>query len=176
MSHCLTNHQADFDQFIQGIKTLTLATVSSEGIAEASYAPFVRVGGYWYVYVSELATHTQNMMSAGTASVLLIEPEQDASNLFARRRATFQMNAQEVPRETSDWLAIMSQFEAQFGSIIALIKGLSDFHLMALTPISGSFVCGFAQAFALGGENMLLVKQRREPSSRNKTLVDVNCA
>jgi len=176
MSACLTDHQADFDQFIRSFKTLTLATVSVAGIPEASYAPFVCVEGTWYVYVSELATHTQNMMSAGTASVLLIEPEQDASNLFARRRVSFQMHVQEVPRETEDWLLVMSRFESQFGSIIALIKGLSDFHLMALTPISGSFVCGFARAFTLGGENMLFVKQRREPSGRDKAQMDVNRA
>lgn len=176
MSHCLTNHQADFDQFIQGFKTLTLATVSSEGIAEASYAPFVRIDGVWYVYVSELASHTQNMMQAAMVSVLLIEPEGDAKSLFARKRASFQMRVYNVSRGTDCWSSVITDFEAQFGHIMALLKGLSDFHLMALTPISGSFVCGFAQAFALGGENMLLVKQRREPSSRNKTLVDVNCA
>lgn len=166
--------QADFDQFIMGFQTLILASVSSEGSPEVSYAPFVRVAGVWYVYVSELASHTKNMLDTGLASALLIESEQDASNLFARKRASFQMRADEVSRETVEWCSVMAIFESRFGSVVGLIKDLTDFHLMALTPLSGSFVRGFAQAFTLGGETMLLVNQRREPTGANS--MDVNCA
>jgi len=176
MSNNLSSIQTDFNQFILGFKTLTLATVTVDGFPEVSYAPFIRLDGVWYIYVSELATHTQNILNSGTASVLLVEPEGDAANLFARKRASFQMKAQEVSRGTECWSSVMTDFEVQFGHIMALLKGLSDFHLMALTPISGSFVRGFAQAFTLGGETMLLVQQRREHNSQDTTLVGTPCA
>jgi putative heme iron utilization protein len=166
MTETITKVQADFNQFILGFNTLTLATVSADGIPEASYAPFIRVAGVWYVFVSELAQHTQNLMVMPQASVLLIEAEQNTVNLFARKRASFQMRVHEVSRETSEWHDIIDAFEVRFGDIVSMIRGLSDFHLMALTPISGSFVRGFAQAFVLGGEDMLLVANRREREAR----------
>jgi putative heme iron utilization protein len=166
MNETITKVQADFNQFILSFDTLILATVSGGGVPEASYAPFIRIAGVWYVFISELAQHTQNLIATPQASVLLIEAEQDAANLFARRRVSFQMRVHEVSRETSEWHDIIDAFEVRFGDIVSMIRGLSDFHLMALTPISGGFVRGFAQAFVLGGEDMLLVANRREREAR----------
>ena len=167
MSDRLAGVQADFDQFIGGFKTVQLASVSLSGQPEASYAPFIRLDGVWYVYISELAQHTQNLLTTLQVSILLIEPEQTASNLFARKRASFQMCAKEVSRETERWSLIMDTFDAQFGDIIMVLRNLTDFHLMAMTPVSGGFVRGFAQAFTLGGNDMLTVNMRRELGHRS---------
>jgi hypothetical protein len=168
--------QADFDQFIMGFQTLTLASVSATGVPEVSYAPFVRLSDVWYIYVSELAQHTRNMIDTKQAAVLLIEPEQAAKNYFARKRVTFQMQTDEVSRETKRWFSVMTVFESQFGDVIRMIKPLTDFHLMALTPVAGNFVRGFAQAYSLTGDSMCTVHQRRERDSAEAPLVDVNGA
>lgn len=162
----LVQVQTDFDQFIASIETLLLATVSNLGEPEASYAPFVRVDDVWYVFVSDLAKHTENLMRSNKASVLLIADEQDSPSMFARKRASFQMNAREVSRETELWSAIIDVFELRFGSIVNVIKTLSDFHLIALRPISGGFVRSFGQAFSLGGECMLTVATQRKREVR----------
>jgi hypothetical protein len=158
--------QADFEQFIASIKTLLLATVSDLDEPEASYVPFVHVDGVWYVFVSELAKHTANLMVSNKAAVLLIADEQDSSNLFARKRVSFQMSVSEVSRETEQWSTIIDTFELRFGSIMNVIKTLSDFHLIALHPISGGFVRSFGQAFTLGGEFMLTVATQRKREAR----------
>jgi hypothetical protein len=167
MNNRLAEVQADFDQFVVGFKTLQLASVSTTGQPEASYAPFIRLDGVWYVYISELAQHTKNILTTHRASVLLIEPEQTASNLFARKRVSFQMDAQEVSRETPDWLFIMDVFECQFGNLMQVLRGLVDFHLIAMKPRSGGFVRGFAQAFALGGDDVSSISMRRELGHRS---------
>ena len=44
-------------------QTLQLATVSADGLPEASYAPFVADQGRYWVYLSDLARHTANLLA-----------------------------------------------------------------------------------------------------------------
>lgn len=154
--------QSDFDQFIAGVNILHLASTSLDGVPEASYAPCVHLDGIWYVYLSDLAKHTQNILTTGRVSILLIEPAQASANMFALKRVSFDMKAEDVSRETEQWSSVLDFFESRFGAMVAMIRPLSDFHLIALEPISGGFVRGFGQAFILGGEKMLKIEKRRE--------------
>lgn len=162
MDKTLDSVQQDFTTFIAGFRSAQLATVSPDGWPESSYAPFVRLNGVWYVYLSELAQHTRNLLEHPCLSLMLIEPEDAAAQVFARKRASLRMTASEVSRETSEWLEVMGLFTATFGDIMQVLRGLTDFHLFALRPQQGVFVRGFAQAFELGGEDMLVVRHVRD--------------
>ncbi len=48
--------------FIAGFRTAVLATSSDDGSPHASYAPFVFSGPSFYVFVSNLAVHTRNLI------------------------------------------------------------------------------------------------------------------
>ena len=145
----------EYRDFLPSFRSLCLATVDETGKPDLSYAPHVlSPEGRFYVFLSDLARHTGLLRTSGCASVLLIEAEAQAQEIFARKRISFQCQAEQVERESMEWGQILAEFEQQFGEIVTLLKGLGDFHLFRLSPESGLFIKGFGQAFAIGGERM----------------------
>ena len=135
---------------LRDCKTLQLATASAEGVPEASYAPFVRTeDGAFHICVSDLSRHTGHLVATGRASVLVIEDESGTTQLFTRRRLAFECRAEQIPRDGARWHAVMNLFQCKFGEVIALIRPLADFRLIALRPRRGTFVKGFGQAYRI---------------------------
>ena len=136
-------------------KTLQMATASAAGEPEASYAPFVRTDdNAFYICVSDLSRHTGHLAANSRASVLLIEDESEAAQLFARRRLVFECAAGQVERGSARWNAVMDLFEHEFGAVIGLIRPLADFRMFALVPRRGVFVKGFGQAYRIAGPGL----------------------
>ncbi len=144
----------EFLAFRQRFKTVQLATADAEGKPEASYAPFIREGKDFYVYVSELSKHTANMLANPEVSLIFLEPEDEARQLFARRRLTYYAVAEDIPRDSENFTALIDAFQMQFGSIMDILKSLADFHLLKLVPHSGNYVAGFGKAFELAGKGL----------------------
>lgn len=145
---------ADCREFAQQFQTVQLATASTAGVPEASYAPFYREGRDFYVFLSELSRHARNLLENPRASLLLIENEGDAANLFSRRRLVYQCTCQEVERGGERFEQKMDAFQAKFGNMIGLLRELGDFHLYRITPVTGTYVAGFAKAYELVGEDL----------------------
>lgn len=143
-------------------QTLHLGTVGADGLPEASYAPYVSEGGRYYVYLSELARHSANLLATGRASVLFIESEAQAKHLFARERLTLACQAAECVRTTPRFEAVMERFDARFGKFMQAIRPLRDFRLFELLPLSGSYVAGFARAYTLAGDDLDQLRHRQE--------------
>ena len=137
-------------------KTLQMATASAAGEPEASYAPFVRTrkDNAFFICVSDLSRHTGHLAANGNASVLLIEDESEAAQLFARRRLVFECAAGQVEHGSARWNAVMDLFERKFGEVIGLIRPLADFRMFALVPRRGVFVKGFGQAYRIAGSTL----------------------
>ncbi|KUJ74343.1 hypothetical protein AVO42_02730 [Thiomicrospira sp. XS5] len=150
----LSNIYNEFNQFIDSHQSVVMATINKAAEPEASYAPVMRHDGRFYVYISELSNHTFNLMEDPQASLLFIEPENDAKHLFARKRATLKATAKHIQRSDSEWEGTMDKLEEKFGEIIQMLKPLEDFHLFELTPLSAGYVRGFAQAYKLEGEDL----------------------
>lgn len=141
-------HLQNYHQLIQHQKTLLLSTVSEQGEPECSYAPYVRdQQGVFYIYVSDLAVHTKNMMHNQKVSIMFIKPETETQNLFARERAVFYCSIREIQRTDECFDKQLQQLKQQFGETVDLLRSLSDFHLLALTPVDGKYVAGFGQAY-----------------------------
>jgi len=139
-----------YQALIQQQQTMLLSTVNEQGEAESSYAPYVRdEDGVFYIYVSDLASHTQNMLQHGKASVLFIQSENQASNLFARERVTFQCAVKEIQANAEIYPVQLSKMKQCLGETIELLAGLSDFHLLALQPVSGRYIKGFGKAYTV---------------------------
>lgn len=164
---------AEIESFRQRFKTLLMATVSDQGKPEASYAPYFPGERFTcYVYLSELAKHTQNLLATGRAGILFIEDEKleqnkPGSNPFARKRLSFDCLTESIPRDSQAWVEIMDGFSVTFGDFVEVIKPLTDFHLFRLKAQQGSYVKGFAQAFSIGGEGLSEIhhlRGRNEPS------------
>jgi putative heme iron utilization protein len=149
------NPQEILGQLLGGVKTLQLATLDAAGEPAISYAPFVQDdAGNFYIFVSGLASHTQEILRHPQVAVLLMEDEQEARQLFARTRATYRCEAQVVARDDALFPLMLDALENRFGNVVSLLRGLGDFVLFRLQPQSGRFVMGFGQAFVLVGEGL----------------------
>ncbi|WP_051206375.1 HugZ family protein [Oceanospirillum maris] len=151
----LSDIQAEQHLFRQRCNTLILATLNSDQWPEASYAPFIEdeVGNH-YIFVSELAAHTQHLLDNKKVSWMLIADEQDTRQLFARQRFTCLGHAELIPRDQAEFSDRLEQMQEQFGDIINLLKGLADFHLLKLSPKQATYVRGFGQAYTLSGKGL----------------------
>ena len=142
--------QSACDQLIASHKTLLLATHSvDDGANHISYAPYVRDEDNFYIFVSELAKHTKNLMSHPQVSILFIQAESDADNLFARQRVTLDCQVEEIQKASPLYDHQLNVMTEKFGNIIHVLRTLPDFHLLALTPKNGQFVAGFGKAIPL---------------------------
>ena len=143
-----------FASLLKSCNTLQLATLSMANEPEASYAPYLYEDGSYYIFVSELASHTQNLRHHSQASIMLIESEADARNAFARKRFTAQCKVDEILRDAGQYEALVDKLELRFGSTIGMLRTLPDFHLLELQPQQGRLVIGFGKAFELDGDQL----------------------
>jgi len=145
--------QDQYEQLLSTFQTVQLATVNAEGIPTASYSPAVLDDERnVYIYVSEIANHTGNLLSNGKASFMIIEDESASGQLFARKRISFKAEAAVIERGSEQWDAIMGRFEEKFGRVVEHLKGMDDFHLIRLSPEEGRLVLGFGRAYSISAD------------------------
>ena len=137
--------------FIDGRRSLQLATLGEDGVPYASYAPFARDADSLYVILSDIAIHGRNLRHSPGASVLIIEDEDGAGELFARRRVGYQVTAEELAVDGDAWKAGVDCLAARHGERPRNLSALADFHLFRLTPRSGRYVKDFGKAYTLEG-------------------------
>ena len=147
----------DFLSFKSSVGSAQLGTLTADGHPEVSYSPIVWLDNCGYLLISELATHTHNLMNNPDLSLLLIEDESSARNLFARKRIMIDGSASEIPRDSSRFDEVIEHFTERFGETVQVLVGLPDFHLMEVSLHQGRFIRGFGQAFELTGEGLTRV-------------------
>lgn len=139
-----------YQELMASQKTLLLSTASATGVPDISYAPFVRDNaGVFYIYVSEMACHTVNLLNNPQASILFIRPESESPNLFARERAVLSCSVSEIIRDDAIYADRIQALQDKFGEVVSVLRSLSDFHLFALRPENGRYVIGFGRAFSI---------------------------
>ncbi|ABC32441.1 putative heme iron utilization protein [Hahella chejuensis KCTC 2396] len=141
--------RTEIETLIERFKTVQFACVNESNEPLASYAPFVRHNGDFYIYVSALAPHTACLKTTPTASLLFIEEEQVSRNLFARLRLILQCSVTEVGRDGQDYETMLDRFADKFGPTIAMLRQLPDFSLLRMEITSGRFVKGFGAAYSV---------------------------
>lgn len=139
-----------YQALIASQQTLLLSTASASGVPDISYAPFVRDhAGVFYIYVSEMACHTANLLNNPQASILFIRPESESRNLFARERAVLSCSVQEINRDDVVYPDRIQALQDKFGEVVSVLRSLPDFHLFALRPENGRYIVGFGRAFTI---------------------------
>ncbi|HEY9017899.1 HugZ family protein [Thiomicrospira sp.] len=151
-----------FQQFIASFQTAVIGSLSNDGEPEVSYAPVIQHQACFYIYISELASHTQNLKNHPQAELLFIEDESKTNNLFARERVRLKVIAEIIPRDTEAWTEIIGLFSQQHPQMMALLTNMQDFQLFKLTPQQAHYVAGFAQTYSLTGEQLSEVRQVME--------------
>ncbi|MEI6068008.1 MAG: pyridoxamine 5'-phosphate oxidase family protein [Methylococcaceae bacterium] len=139
-----------YQELLASQQTLLLSTASVTGAPDVSYAPFVRdQAGVFYIFVSEMACHTGNLLNNPLASILFIRQEAESRNLFARERAILNCRVKETFRDDAGYTDRLQDLQDKFGEVVGVLRALSDFHLFALQPENGRYVAGFGRAFTI---------------------------
>lgn len=136
-------------------KTLVMATLDQGANPNVSYAPFALLEDGYYVLVSEIARHGQNLQQCKRVSIMLIDDESETRQIYARKRLTFDAMATEVPRDSQGWQQGITALRARQGDILDNLSQLADFHLFRLVPEKGLYVKGFGQAFTVSGDELI---------------------
>ncbi len=147
--------EPEIQEFRQSRQTLQLATIDEQGKPNVSYAPFVQNQHGYFVLISEIARHARNLQVNPNVSIMMIEDEQSAKQLFARKRLTFDATAEVVERDSEQWQAVIAQLKERFGEIIDGLSQLQDFVLFNFKPEQGLFVKGFGQAYQVSGDDLV---------------------
>jgi putative heme iron utilization protein len=148
--------EESFADFKQSVKTLQLSTLTATGKPNASYSPFVTdEQGSFFIFVSQLASHTQDLLTNPKASILLIQDEVEARQIFARQRISYQCGVEIINEESNEYIPMLDAMQKRFGNVVDLLRTLPDFILFRLTPCEGQYVKGFGKAYKLVGEGLL---------------------
>ena len=150
------------EKFLNTIATATMGTIDQDGQPFCSYAPYIYNNNRFYIYISNIATHTKNLHVRPNASLFFIEDESKSSNLFARKRISLQCESCMILRESERFEEILALFAKKFdSSMVATLKGMLDFHLFELHVNGGEATFGFGEAYFIGGEDMNELIPRR---------------
>jgi hypothetical protein len=143
-------------EFIDSRKSLMLSSNTKEGFPYASYAPFAitpEQDGF-YILISSIAVHANNLLANAIASVLVIEDEDTAEELFGRIRINYAVVAEPIPADSEDFNKGVDTLVARHGERSRHLSELSDFYLFKLAPTAGRYIKGFGKAYTLAGGNL----------------------
>ena len=147
----------EIETFKQRQQSLMLATVDNHQQPNVSYTPYALANGSFYILISDLAKHGRNLKNHPQLSVMMVEDEQQAQSIFARKRLTFEVKARLIDRSDSEFAVGIQALTDRLGEMAEQLAKLADFNLYQLTPQKGLFVKGFAQAFEISGEDLTAV-------------------
>ncbi|KZX82295.1 hypothetical protein A3715_00650 [Oleiphilus sp. HI0009] len=143
----MSNISTNIESLIADTQSCMLATLDQNKQPDASTTPYILENKKLYIFISELAAHTQNLKQTAKCSLMLTQDETDTKNIFARKRLIFKGDAQFIDRSSSTFNTVMPIFEQQRGKTVSLLKSLNDFHLVEIKPKSGTYVEGFGAAY-----------------------------
>ncbi len=144
----------EYQSLRENIKSVQLATLGEDDQPEVSYAPFIWFEGACFLFLSQLARHTQNLLNNPAISLLIIEDQVESQNQFARRRIIWQGRAEVIGCNVELYKTVMQLFRDRFGDFIDIVEPLQDFRLFKICPHSGRFIRDFGQAFQLSGDDL----------------------
>jgi putative heme iron utilization protein len=139
-------------KLLQGQPIASLGTLH-EGEPYVSMVPFalLKEGAALVIHVSQLASHTKDMLESPRVSLLVIAPETPGTPPQAVARITVQGEAERCTVSTPGYAAARETYLSRFPQAVGIFE-LPDFSLFAIRPSSIRFVGGFAQAVTLSPE------------------------
>ncbi|NIF04557.1 pyridoxamine 5'-phosphate oxidase [Chryseobacterium sp. Tr-659] len=154
-------------ELIANTKSVILATADAEGNPNSSYAPFVQMENTFYILVSFMAKHTKNLADGRKTSVMFIEDESAAKQIYARERLTLETSVSQIERDSETWNNAVTKLKETHGKVVDVISGMGDFILIALQPVRGSYVNGFGSAYFVDA-NLEIVEHRNDVNHQSK--------
>ena len=156
--------------FIAQFQSTAIATLDEKGLPFSSYAPFVHHDHCFYIFISDVAKHAQNLRKRPNASLLFIEDESKTEQIFARKRVSLQCSSRMIKREEARFEAVMAVFKTKFSAdMVSMLMRMQDFNLYELSTDYGEATFGFGEAYNIGGEHMEELLSRQGGSGHKKS-------
>lgn len=137
---------------LRGQRIAALGTLH-EGAPFVSMVPFAllpQARGF-VIHVSQLASHTRDMIEDPRVSLLIVAPETPGTPPQATARITVRGTAGRPPESDPGQAAARQAYLERFPEAAPILE-LGDFSFFVLRPLSVRFVGGFAQAGTLTPE------------------------
>lgn len=131
----------------ESVLTLILSTINKDTGIETSYSPYFFDGNDYYILISNLAPHSQNIKTNPNLSFLIIEDETNTKNIYARRRITSQATAKIIERSSDVFERIIDNLAKRVSKMVYMLAEMNDFNLYKITPTVGRVVIGFGRTF-----------------------------
>lgn len=148
----------EMQAFRETCQSLQLATLKEQA-PHASYTPFAYTDAGYFILISDITEHGQNLKKCASVSAMMIQEESAARSIYARCRLSFDSQAKLIDKSSMLGQQAMTALQDRFGEIIPQLSALDDFNLYQLVPIKGRYVKGFGQAFELSGVELLNITQ-----------------
>jgi heme utilization protein HutZ len=145
----------EVQEFRDSRLTLQLATLNPHGKPQVSYTPFAFTQQGYYILISDIAEHGKNIKVNKGVSIMMVEDEAEAKNVYARKRLTFDTVATLIEKTSDEGEQAIAALRERFGVMADNLSQLGDFNLYRLTPNSGRYVKGFGQAFNVSGGDLV---------------------
>lgn len=155
-------------EFLKDFKSVVISTIDKETNPFSSYAPFIKYEDNYYVFLSAMAKHWENLQLHKKASLFFVEDEKSCENIFARKRVVMQGNVSNIDKQTNQYNTILNEFENIHGETVKVLRKMDDFTLFEISPFSGEAIFGFGAAYNLGGEKFNELVQRENTKGHGK--------
>jgi putative heme iron utilization protein len=137
------------------LRTQQIAALGTlhKGQPYVSMVPFalLRGGEGFVIHVSQLATHTKDMLSDPQVSLMVVAPPAPEVSAQATPRVTVQGQAAPCPESAPSHAQAKAAYLSRFPQSAEMFT-FADFSLFVIQPQSVRFVAGFAQATTLAPE------------------------
>ncbi|MGA7991655.1 MAG: pyridoxamine 5'-phosphate oxidase family protein [Thermoanaerobaculia bacterium] len=108
----------------------------------------------WFIHVSRLSGHTQDLLKDRRASLMLALPDTGEKDPQQLARLTLVGEATELPDGSPEEASAKEIYLAKFPHMAEIVEQLGDFSFWAIRPKSARFVGGFARAFTLTPDDL----------------------
>lgn len=138
-----------FAQLIRSQRVAALGTVRVGAPLVSLVAYAVRPDfSAFYLHLSQLAPHTQALLTEARISLMIAQPDDGGSDPFALPRLSIQGYAIQLAKPSPDFDAVRALYLARFPMAEPMFN-LGDFDLYQLEPQSARYIAGFGQSFNL---------------------------
>ena len=144
-----TQNLTSLAQLIRSQRMAALGTLRDGGplVSMVVYAAAPDFSEF-YLHISRLAQHTQDLLQDGRASLLISEQDQGVSDPQTLARLSLRGEAVILAPDHPNYSQARSTYLARFPQT-AMNFSLGDFLLYAFQPRAGRYVAGFGQIFNL---------------------------
>ncbi len=141
-------------ELIRGQRTASLGTLlrGAPYVSLVLYAEDARLQAF-YLHLSRLAVHTQNLQAEARASLMIAQPDRGTGDPQALPRVSLQATAEALAKDSSECAAAQARYIEKFPES-APIFDLADFDLYRLTPHEGRFIAAFGRILRVSAEHL----------------------